>query len=270
MINICKKCNKRLTSKYQICKMIGYGSFADIYSVCNKDLIIKKFFQNNRELELGNLLNNLNKYYLLKPIKIEGLRIIYPRIYGDTLRNYFGINLSDTEESNYKIIKKIFNILLDLENEGLNHFDISPDNIMIEKDTGNIYLIDYNYLSKKCLSTKLLGSWGYVPPEKISHNQIFFNKFDIYSFCCIIGEFVFRNPCFKITNFKQKCVCFNKCANLQQCLDNQIILSLENINNIKIKQFYKILLTNGLQLDHTKRKSFNEINELIFCQYSVG
>ena len=263
MINRCKKCNKPITSKYQICKMIGYGSFANIYSICNKDLVIKKFLQNNRELELFDLLNNLNKPYLLKPIKIDSLQIIYPRIYGYTLGNYLDINLSDSEEIKFKIIKKVFDILLDLENEGLNHFDISPSNIMIEKDTKKIYLIDYNYLTKNCLSSKLFGTWGYIPPEKILDDQVFFNKFDIYSFCCIVGEFIFRNKLFRITNFKQKCLCFNKCENLQQCLNKQIIQSLESINNIEIKKFYKILLTNGLQLDYNKRKSFNEINYLI-------
>tara|TARA_B100000768_G_scaffold181363_1_gene204057 strand:- start:3671 stop:4447 length:777 start_codon:yes stop_codon:yes gene_type:complete len=256
MIKKCKVCNEIIKEEYQKCKMIDYGSFSNIFSICNKNLIIKNFLEFNRELEISNIISNLNKPYLLKPIKIKNLQIIYPRINGLTFRNYFDINVIDSEDNKYQVIKKIFDILLDLENTGFNHFDISPGNIMIENHTNKIYLIDYNYISNKCLEKIYLGSYGYVPPEKILYNQVIFNKFDIYSFGCIVGEYIFRNKLFRITNF-------NKYNTLQSFLDKQIKLSLKRINNNKIKNFYQILLTNSLQLDYIKRKSFNEINFLL-------
>tara|TARA_B110000977_G_C11048513_1_gene481466 strand:- start:1225 stop:2001 length:777 start_codon:yes stop_codon:yes gene_type:complete len=256
MIKKCKVCYKIIKEEYQKCKMIDYGSFSNIFSICNKNLVIKNFLEFNRELKVGDIILNLNKPYLLKPIKIKNLQIIYPRIYGQTFGDYFDINVMDSEDNKYQVVKKIFDIFLDLENSGFNHFDVSPGNIMIDKDTNKIYLIDYNYISNKFLENQYLGSYGYVPPEKILDNRVIFNKFDIYSFGCIVGECVFRNKLFRITNF-------NKYNTLQAFLDKQIKLSLKRINNKKIKNFYQILLTNSLQLDYKKRKSFKEINFLL-------
>lgn len=41
--------------------------------------------------------------------------------------------------------------------------DIKPDNIMVERNAGVIYLIDYQCASDKVPST--FGTIGYIPPE---------------------------------------------------------------------------------------------------------
>lgn len=203
-------------------------------------------------MSLEKTLEKLNKPYLLKPVKIGDLTIVYPKIDGYTFYNYFNIFFSESENIKHKVIKNIFEILCDLESSGYNHFDISPYNIMINK-FNQVFLIDYDYL----------GTYGYIPPEKIKSNSVIFNKFDVYSFCSLIGEFIFRNKLFRITNFNKTCICSKECNDLQNCIDNQINILLDTIKILEIKNFYKILLSNGLILDPNKRKSFNEINQLL-------
>ena len=67
----------------------------------------------------------------------------------------------------------------------------------------------------------------------------------------------------KILNFKKKCNCTNNCNDLQSCIDRKINLILQHIKCVTIKNFYKIILTNTIVLDHTKRKSFTELEYII-------
>ena len=65
-------------------------------------------------------------------------------------------------------------MFIKLESLGYNHFDISPRNILIDKNN-NVYIIDYSYLVKEEIDTlpELVGSYGYVPLEFIKEKKNF-------------------------------------------------------------------------------------------------
>lgn len=66
------------------------------------------------------------------------------------------------------LIEPIIDILGDLHQSGLIHRDVSPDNIMLDKD-GSIKLIDFGGSRKAGSKTKqeFLGKWGFAPPEQM-------------------------------------------------------------------------------------------------------
>lgn len=66
------------------------------------------------------------------------------------------------------LIEPIIDILGDLHQSGLIHRDVSPDNIMLDKD-GSIKLIDFGGSRKAGSKVKqeFLGKWGFAPPEQM-------------------------------------------------------------------------------------------------------
>ena len=263
MVKTCKDCGKEIDTEYQNCKLITIGNNAYIHKICNRDLIKKKFFNKNNELNIKETLNKLDKPYFLKIHHSDDNLMIYQHIEGNTLYQYFNINLSITEYDKFNIFCKIFKILLDLENSGFNHLDISPNNIMIN-NRGRIFLIDYEDMTNDInYYSEYLGSYGFVPPEKIEDDKLIFNKFDSYSFGILLADSIARGYNIKVKNFKKKCICLKKCSDLQSCIDRKINLILQHIKCVTINKFYKIILTNTIVLDHTKRKSFTELEPLI-------
>lgn len=263
--NICSRCNKIIIED-QICKLLGMGSYSNVYNTCSDNMIIKKFYSYNEELKICEKINDINKDYLIKFYKKVDNTIFYQKIDGYTLESYMMI-FNPNYFDRYNIFKKIFDIILDLENSGYNHLDISPRNIMIEKKTKKIYLIDYNYITNdKNIKYDICGSYYYIPPEMINNKKLIFNKFDIFSFCVIMLECVFNINYHKTNNYNNDCLCSKKCDNLQECINNIIILYLKNIKNKEIHFFYKTIFDNGYILDYTKRKSFIEISQLLKCE----
>ncbi len=66
------------------------------------------------------------------------------------------------------LIEPIIDILGDLHQSGLIHRDVSPDNIMLDKD-GSIKLIDFGGSRKagSKVQQEFLGKWGFAPPEQM-------------------------------------------------------------------------------------------------------
>lgn len=258
--DICFKCNKNIIQENQQCKLLGMGSYSNVYNICNSNKIIKKFFESNRELEICHSINRMNKNYLVKYYQKIDKYIIYQKIDGYTLDCYMMIFNPSLKKKIY-IFLKIFDILLDLENSGYNHLDISPKNIMIEKETEKIYIIDYNYLTNDTnIKYNNCGSYYYIPPEFLNSKKIVFNKFDIFSFCVIMIEYLFNIHYHKTNNFNKTCICRKNCDNLQYCINNIISRYIDKIKNNSI---IKKILDNGYILDYNQRKSFKEIKELI-------
>lgn len=263
MVKTCKDCGKEITTEYQNCKLITIGNCAYIYKICDKDLVRKKFFIKNNELNIKETLEKLNKPYLLKIHYSDDENIIYQYINGQNLYQYMNLNISISEYDKFILFYNIFKVLLDLEKSGFNHLDVSPYNIMLN-DINQIFLIDYENLTNDSKNySEFLGSYGYVPPEKIENDKFIFNKFDSYSLGILMADFISYGYNIKIKNFQKKCICWSECKNLQSCINRKILKILENINCLTIKKFYKTILTNTLVLDHNKRKSFTELEPLV-------
>lgn len=264
MEETCIDCGEKIKEKFQQCKLNTIGTHAFIYNMCDKNIIKKKFFKKNRELEMKSTLEKLNKPYFVKILDINEDSMILSKVNGMDFKHYFAINIGMNEEKKFNIFIKIFKVLLDLEKSGYNHLDISPGNILIENQTNNIFIIDYiNLTNDRYFYREFMGSYGYVPPEKLVQKKFIFNKFDCYSFGMLIADHIALNYHFQIMNFKKKCNCFNNCSDLQSCLNRKIDLVLERVKSDKIKNIYRIILSNTLVIDYNKRKSFRELETLL-------
>ena len=264
MGEMCTECGKKIINKYQECKLYTIGSHASIYNMCDKSLIKKNFFKKNRELEMKDVVEILNKPYLTKIVYVDDNTIILSKINGINFNYFFSVYYDLDEDDKFSIFIKIYKMLLDLEKSGYNHLDISPGNIIIENDTKNIFLIDYESLTNDPnYYNEFMGSYGYVPPEKLLDNKFIFNKFDSYSFGMLLAEHIALNYHVKIINFKKKCNCTKNCTDLQSCINRKVNIILERIRSDRIRTIYQIILSNTLVLDYNKRKSFRELEILL-------
>lgn len=143
----------------------------------------------------------LNEYQLLKDLKLKGVRstlgleqqgesvaILLEYIEGDTLKNYF----ADGRRTLLELLKAAVNIVEVLEavhRHRIIHKDINPDNILVRKSDGAIYLIDFGLAGK--LDTRLehlgnperlQGTLQYISPEQTGRmDKVIDNRSDLYS-----------------------------------------------------------------------------------------
>lgn len=266
----CKKCNKEIITEFQKCNRIGSSFMNQINLICDSEKpnkIFKKIYnKNDFEFKNCKIINNLNLPFLLKYIIHNDEGIIYNYIEGDTL-NDFLIFYKDNNII-YDIFKKIFNCLLKLESLGYNHFDISPRNILIDKNS-NVFIIDYSYLVKKeeiNVLPELVGSYGYVPLEFIKEKKKNFYKFDIFSFGIILFEAVFKYKLFiGGKNYSKNCwvFCKNENCNRDECLEKYVSNNLPKNLDKKIYNFYYYSLIYSLKEDPEERFNFSQLNNYI-------
>ena len=113
------------------------------------------------------------------------------------------LNISISEYDKFILFSNIFKVLLDLEKSGFNHLDVSPYNIMLN-DINQIFLIDYENLTNDSKNySEFLGSYGYVPPEKIENDKFILNKFDSYSLGILMTDYISYGYNIKIKNFQK-------------------------------------------------------------------
>lgn len=266
----CKKCGKNIQHEFEKCKKFGKSFINEIYFMCSKENPTKIFkkINNKKDLEFSicKKINNLNLEFLLTYYDSNNEGIIYNYIEGETLEDFLmyqqNINLI------YKIFKKLFNNLLELEKLNLNHFDISSKNIIIDKNN-NPFIIDYSYLVKKNeinLLPKFIGSYGFVPFEYIKYKKIVFNKFDIFSFGILLFEALFRFKLFSGgSNYSKKCwvFCKKEDCNRSTCLQNYIDKNLSKEISKDFYLFFYYCLIYSLKENSDERLSFTQLNDLI-------
>ena len=125
------------------------------------------------------ILQKINSPHVVKPIKIDKIRgyyvLIRPFIQGETLRERLTKSkLSEAEVR--KLATVLFKTIQSIEEAGAAHFDIKPENIIVEP-AGTYQLIDFGTARflKKMKSERLHPARKFIAPEVL---QYLFNPSD--------------------------------------------------------------------------------------------
>jgi casein kinase II subunit alpha len=210
MINFYNKFLKMNINEFNYDKIgdtIKEGSHSNIYYLDNSKREIIKIINSNKKEKI--LKEAFFHFYLNKNWIIEYIPNINNIVF-DSKNNLYGIILPyinsiptteilkiltpiDRKIFMYKMLK----ILHTIHTCGIIHRDIKPQNIIIEKDTNKIYLIDFGISDFYQFGTKMTfkaGTKSYKAPELLLNLETYNYGVDIWSLGCIFLESLFRKP----------------------------------------------------------------------------
>ncbi len=121
--------------------------------------------------------------------EIEVPFLVVDYIDGESLKKLLKKESPLDFEKIYALSGKILSAMAEIHQRGIIHRDINPDNIMIEKKSGEPVLIDFG-LAKETTGVTILtgagdeigGTLGYMPPEQYVNLSQVTPAADIYSF----------------------------------------------------------------------------------------
>lgn len=197
-----------LNNDYKILKVIGRGGFAITYQATklstNQTVAMKEIpFKENtlrifKEAELLKNIGNLKGIVSINDIFTLESKVYFSMEYiqGITLQDYI---LQDGTMSFSEIMDLFMPILQSLtiiHNKGIIHRDISPDNLIIDREH-QMHLIDFGAATTnsvpKNMVTVILKP-GYAPPEQYISSSDLGPWTDIYAVCATIYYALTGNP----------------------------------------------------------------------------
>ena len=178
----------------------------------NQKLVIKIFNRSSKEdyLREKEFLKNVNNFNNIIRVYNNGLiknrkdpyfghyYLIMDYAEKGDLVNYIEQKKNNENEAR-NLIKQILNGYEEIINCGFIHRDLKPENILIMNDN-TLKITDFGFCEKiDYVSSKLIGTEGYMPPEVITNGTLFPEKIDIFSlgvilFLLVAGEFPFEGP----------------------------------------------------------------------------
>lgn len=199
---------------YKITEKIFTSGKTTIYrGYAKKDetpVILKTFSTKYSMLEGNTRLKH--EFNVMKNLDIEGVLKTYELVkYGDRLflvMEYFsGICLKNLIDSNeigvitlINVAQQLSTILGDIHKFGVIHKDIKPSNIMIDKETGQVKIIDFSISTQSSvehemtdITNTLEGTLSYISPEQTGRmNRKTDYRTDYYSLGVTLYEIATR------------------------------------------------------------------------------
>ena len=111
----------------------------------------------------------------------------------------FILQQNKNENDAKKIIKQIMRGYEEINQCGYIHRDLKPENILI-MDDNTLKITDFGFCEKiNCVSSKIVGTDGYMPPEVLKNENIIPQEIDVFSlgvilFLLVAGKFPFEEP----------------------------------------------------------------------------
>ena len=223
---------------------IEKGSFGKVYKgifneekvavkIIKKDTLIK--FRINPNYEI-NILKHLNNHYIVKFIEcFEDEKSIY-HILEYVEKDLFKIiqrnNLKDIHAFSY--VTDITKGLIYLNNKNIAHFDIKPENILVDRNN-NIKIADFGhavFFKDGDFFENMVGTIYYLAPEVIKEHYDY--RADIWSLGICYYEMLTKFPPFYSKNTKKV---------TERILENEIIFSKDFPKNSK-ENISKMLVKN--------------------------
>ena len=191
----------------EIGETIKEGSHSNIHYLDNsKKEIIKIITCNKKEKILKEAFFHfyLNKNWIIEYVPNIN-NIVFDKknnLYGIILPYINSIPTTEILKIMTPIDRKIFmykmlKILHTIHTCGIIHRDIKPQNIIIEKDTNRVYLIDFGIADFYQFGNKMTfkaGTKSYKAPELLLNLETYNYGVDIWSLGCIFLESIFRKP----------------------------------------------------------------------------
>jgi len=208
--------------------------------------------------------------YLEQGILQEQPYIVMEDVQAVSLKTYIKENKIDLNTF-FEIAIKIATVLGKLHTQNIIHKDINPNNILINAETENIYIIDFNIATKLNTETvqiknleKLEGTIEYIAPEQTGRmNRSVDYRSDYYSLGITLYELLYnklpfysKEPIELIHSHIAKKVIFPKNTNKYKAI-NKIIAKLLNKN---AENRYQSIY--GLIHDLKKISNFSEVDYL--------
>ena len=158
----------------------------------------KEFFEKNQNFQniikvydYGQIKNKkdpyFGHYYLIMEYAEKG-----------DLVNYIEQQNNNENEAK-KIISQILNGYEEINKCGFIHRDLKPENILI-MDDNTLKITDFGFCEKmNCVSSKIIGTDGYMPPEVLKNENLIPQEIDVFSlgvilFLLVAGQFPFGEP----------------------------------------------------------------------------
>lgn len=200
LVTIDRLNNEIELNRYEFIKLIGKGSFGDVYKAndkrLNKVVAIKSISTDKFNIDELNLLMNINnegfpKVYDFIQIKDECF-LVMEYIEGISLKEYLKIKEYLDVNICIQIFKKLLNIIKYLHDmsPAIIYRDLKPENIIINNDM-NVILIDFGAAFYRDYSgndgRNTYGTKGYSAPELFMY-KVANKEADIYSLGVIMHE----------------------------------------------------------------------------------
>jgi len=210
------KSDSMLTSKgeiegYRFINVIGKGSFGVVRlgsKIADGSLVAIKTYYTltissakvasiDKEIEL---LRNLKHEYIiqLKDVVYQPhcIHLVLEYFEGITLKSYVKLYGKCDEPTARAIFKQLLETLKYLDNKGVSHRDLKPQNIMISDDL-NIKLIDFGLANDKQSYRNKCGTLPYMAPEMHIRKEYIGQPADMWASGCILfyiltGKIPFR------------------------------------------------------------------------------
>jgi casein kinase II subunit alpha len=245
------------------------GSHSNIYYLDdNKKQIIKIINSQKKEKILKEAFFH---FYLNKNWIVEFIPNIDNLVYDDNKKVYGIIipyidSLPTTEilkimtPIDRKIFMyKILKILHIIHTCGFIHRDIKPQNIIIEKNTNKIYLIDFGIADFYQFGNKMsfkAGTKSYKAPELLLNLQTYNYGVDIWSLGCILLEAIIRKPAIFYDEVDEKIIW--RQINLLGYDSYKFYLDKININMEKYSNMKKLDILKFLENINIYDRTINE------------
>jgi len=198
-------------------KIIGSGSFGTVFQATiaetGETVAIKKVYQDkkykNREFQILQMIDNENLIKLKHAFFTEGDKA--DEIYLNVVMDFIPETLSKLIRQYHKsknqipmILVKLYSYqilrgLAYLENLGICHRDIKPQNILIDPNTHSLKICDLGSAKKLVKgepNISYICSRYYRAPELIFGCTDYSNAIDVWSAGCVIAEMVLGFPIF--------------------------------------------------------------------------
>ncbi|EDR23883.1 hypothetical protein, conserved [Entamoeba dispar SAW760] len=203
------------TNKYRISKVIGYGAFGIVFLANNIKTgeinAIKRVSQGkrskNKELRIQEMLHHQNVIKLKDSFlsKLSNSSSFCLNIVMD----YLPQNLYQFMRSLKKKVPIIYIRLFSYElirglayihSLNIIHQDIKPENILVNKNTGDLKICDFgsakNILDSSEPNVSYICSRHYRAPELVFRTNKYNSSIDIWSYGCILAEMFLGKPLF--------------------------------------------------------------------------